>query len=281
MDIQKVIQALKTEEIIESTEYQQLAGGTTSSLFLIDNKYVVKFNEPHVLESEAFFLDFYKEVRLLPNLLYAERSYRYIVYSFISGFTNYDRKNKRKMLKELVERLINHYKPALNPDGWGWTDAPAKSWRDFLLDEMMEARQYTGSILNEADSGLVLELAESQNRNRFNSHLFLIHGDCGVHNFLFKAERLNGVIDPTPLYGAPLFDLIYAFCSSPDDLTKETIEHAASHLMIEGNNCGTFLYEEVIIGLYLRLAACMKHHPNDLEEYLKAWYYWKDIINRG
>jgi hypothetical protein len=39
-----------------------------------------------------------------------------------------------------------------------------------------------------------------------------------------------------------------------------------------------FLYGEVIIGLYLRLGTYIKHHPKDFKEYLKAWYYWKDLI---
>ena len=86
------------------------------------------------------------------------------------------------------------------------------------------------------------------------------------------------MIDPTPVFGEPLYDLIYAFCSSPDDLTKETINSAASHLIIKGNKSEQLLYEEVLIGLYLRLATCIRHHPNDLEDYLKAWNYWKNII---
>jgi hypothetical protein len=36
----------------------------------------------------------------------------------------------------------------------------------------------------------------------------------------------------------------------------------------------------VLIGLYLRLASCVKHHPADWTEYEKAWVYWKDVINQ-
>ncbi len=105
-----------------------------------------------------------------------------------------------------------------------------------------------------------------------------MHGDCGVHNFIFNDGELFGVIDPIPVIGDPIYDLIYAFCSSPDDLTKETIDSAVSQLMIKKEKNIPFLYEEVIIGLYLRLGTCIKHHPHDFEEYLKAWYYWKDLI---
>jgi aminoglycoside phosphotransferase (APT) family kinase protein len=103
---------------------------------------------------------------------------------------------------------------------------------------------------------------------------YLLHGDCGVHNFIFQGGHLSGVIDPTPIIGDPLYDLIYAFCSSPDDLSKETIDFAVSYLLHKRDNK---LYQDVIIGLYLRLGTCRKHHPNDFEEYLKAWSYWKDL----
>jgi hypothetical protein len=39
------------------------------------------------------------------------------------------------------------------------------------------------------------------------------------------------------------------------------------------------LIEEVIILLYYRIAICLKHHPHDLSDYLKAWGYWKALIS--
>nr|WP_239587430.1 phosphotransferase [Bacillus pakistanensis] len=59
---------------------------------------------------------------------------------------------------------------------------------------------------------LVQRLAESSNRIPSKGP-FLLHGDCGVHNFVFKGGSLSGVIDPTPVLGEPLYDLLYAFCS--------------------------------------------------------------------
>jgi len=66
---------------------------------------------------------------------------------------------------------------------------------------------------------------------------FLLHGDCGVHNFIFNDNQLSGVIDPSPITGDPLYDFIYAFCSSPDELSKETIDLVVSYLkVVEKNN---------------------------------------------
>ena len=85
---------------------------------------------------------------------------------------------------------------------------------------------------------------------------------------------MTGVIDPTPVIGPRLYDLIYAFCSSTDDLKIETIEAAANALLEDTKN----LYEDVLIGLYLRMATCIKHHPADFDEYVNAWEYWKRQI---
>lgn len=187
-------------------------------------KYVVKLNEPQIIESEANFLHSYKESNLLPRLLFVEKSHKYIVYSFIEGSTNYGRKNKKELLKILVQNLLNHYKP--DPDiGWGWADEPTDSWQCFLMNNIIEANKMIGSRLDSDDHTFVLNLFEKMNSDR---KPYLLHGDCGVHNFIFNDGQLSGVIDPTPVIGDPIYDFIYAFCSSPDDLTKETIDTALS-----------------------------------------------------
>lgn len=285
MDIQKIIKELNKKEILDPPiiEFEKLTGGTVSHLYLLCNgdvKYVAKSNKPQVIKSEVNFLDFYKDQSLLPKLLYVDQSYQYMVYTFISGSTNYNRKDKPEMLKKLVLKLIAHYQRVPLSSGWGWADDPTDSWQSFLWNRVIEANQTLHPYLKKEDLDLVLELVKSPNRNGSSGDQpYFIHGDCGVHNFIFNnAGHLCGVIDPTPVLGDPLYDLIYAFCSSPDDLTKETLNSAAGHLVGGNVMSDNLLYEEVLIGLYLRLATCIIHHPNDLNEYLNAWTYWKHII---
>ena len=52
---------------------------------------------------------------------------------------------------------------------------------------------------------------------------YFLHGDTGVHNFVFRQNQLVGVIDPDPMAGPVIYDFTYAFCSSPDDLDMETL----------------------------------------------------------
>ncbi|WP_175537603.1 phosphotransferase, partial [Mycobacterium tuberculosis] len=111
--------------------------------------------------------------------------------------------------------------PVSTDKGWGWADQPNSSWRSFLRNEVSEKYKIIGSNLGNEDHNLVVNLV---NNIKSEKNQFLLHGDCGVHNFIFESVQLKGVIDPTPVVGDPLYDLIYAFCSSPDDLTKETID---------------------------------------------------------
>lgn len=283
MDIHKVIKELITRKIIFSidVEYEQLSGGTVSKLFLLSTndgaKYVVKFNQPQVIQSEANYLTFYQDLNILPRLLYVEPSNNYIVYTFMNGSTNYAGKNKQQVLIALIQGLISHYKALPANMGWGWADEITDSWQSFLLGELEEANKILDSYLEKGDYSLVLNLVKSSKYGQ-DGEPFLLHGDCGVHNFIFSDGQLSGVIDPAPVIGDPLYEIVYAFCSSPDDLTKETIKSAAGQLRMKENISEQLLYEAVVIGLYLRLAACIKHHPNDLNDYLEAWNYWKDIL---
>ncbi|MNC56147.1 hypothetical protein D3C75_1057230 [compost metagenome] len=102
----------------------------------------------------------------------------------------------------------------------------------------------------------------------------MLHGDTGVHNFVYRGNRLVGVIDPSPMAGPLIYDFTNAFCSSPDDLNLETL-FAAFELLKPVTVERSRLIREVIFQLYCRIGICARVHPHDLEEYLKAWETWK------
>jgi len=284
MQIESVINDLSNMNSINKKEikYTQLTGGTSSSIYLLniknESKYIVKFNDPRVLESEVYFLNYYNKLDILPNLLFAEKTFKYIVYPFIPGSTNYVKKNKKELLISLVEKLINNYEPTSNAPGWGWADELSNSWSDFLMSRMTESFKILDSYLEKPDHTLIFSIINNSDLMTFQGEPFLLHGDCGIHNFIFNKGKLSGFIDPTPVFGDPLYDLIYAFCSSPNNLTKETISTAVNHLKFLLNNDSHIIYKNVLVGLYFRLATCIRYHPNDLDEYLIAWNYWTNLV---
>ncbi len=278
MDISIIAAQLVKEKVISyyPNSIKVLNGGTTSTVYLLDEKYVVKLNEAGVIREEAIFLSFYERNTLFANLLYKEPLHTYIVYSFLEGSTSCGRGHKRITLSTLVKEVINKYEIVSRIDGWGWKESPVQSWSAFLTKNVMEAYENVRRYISEEEYRTVLKLANSPNRGTGINQPFLLHGDLGFHNFIFQGNMLHGVIDPLPVLGDPIYDLIYAFCSTPEDLTKETIDYAMKQCVFHKKDRN--LYEEIVIGLYLRIDTCLRHHPKDLEDYLVAWCYWMDEV---
>lgn len=155
---------------------------------------------------------------------------------------------------------------------------PGRLLAAFFLRRVMEAYENLKIYITEEDFHTVHELVQSPNRMVHSNQPYLLHGDCGFHNFICKEHKLYGVIDPLPVLGDPIYDLIYAFCSTPEDLTREMIDEIVEKSIFR-NRARNILYEEVAIVLYCRLDACLRHHPEDLEAYLKAWGYWMNQSN--
>lgn len=277
MKIENIISELHKRNVIPAkpTGCEKLSGGTVSELYLLTvegRKYVLKLNDPEVTQSEALYLEAYKEIKLTPKLLYVDPSFTYIVYSFIDGSTVLKGADKGEVLKGLAEGLLNQYQFAQPQSGWGWADAPSASWQDFFRNEIKEAQNVIGSRMEEAGHQLAAELVEKVGND---ATPYLLHGDCGFHNFIFTEQGLAGVIDPAPVIGDPLYDFVYAFCSSADDLTKDTFDSAILYLKAAKDKEEAALYGNLLIGLYLRIASCSKHHPADLPLYFAAWSEWQ------
>ncbi|MBJ8103550.1 phosphotransferase [Bacillus proteolyticus] len=274
MDISVIAEQLVNEKVISHypKSMKVLNGGTTSTVYLLAAKYVVKLNESEVIREEADFLSFYEGNTLFSKLLYKEPVNRYIVYSFLEGSTSCERGYKRITLSILVKEAINKYEIVSDIDGWGWKESPVQSWNEFLTTNVIEAYENLKPYISEEEYRTVLKLANNPSRGTGINQPFLLHGDLGFHNFIFQGNKLHGVIDPLPVLGDPIYDLIYAFCSTPEDLTKETINYAIEQCVFHKKDRD--LYEEIVIGLYLRIDTCLRHHPKDLEDYLAAWRYW-------
>ena len=89
MDISVIAAQLVKEKVIshDLNSIKVLNGGTTSTVYLLDEEYVVKLNEAEVIREEANFLSFYEGNTLFSKLLYNEPFHKYIVYSFLEGST--------------------------------------------------------------------------------------------------------------------------------------------------------------------------------------------------
>ncbi|ENQ3080638.1 phosphotransferase [Bacillus cereus] len=196
----------------------------------------------------------------------------------MSGTISNRKSDKRSILTFLSSRVLNSYHPMRDENKWGWIDDPESSWGLFLHTRVTEAHETIQSHLNSEDHQLIHNIVTNRLKRKNSDTPYLIHGDFGFHNFLFSDEQLVGVIDPTPIVGPPIYDLVYAFCSTPSDLELHVIHPAVSLLNNWQPQNEIDLFEEILLGLYCRIATSIRHHPEDLPQYIAGWDRWKAAI---
>ncbi|MFC5652235.1 phosphotransferase [Paenibacillus solisilvae] len=254
--------------------WSELKGGTHSKVGVIGTlnspkMYVVKSNEPQRIAAETRFFQIYKEIPSLPSVRYVDPEYRYFVYDFIPGETNYNRTRKQELMSDLTKLMLQFYVQAESLDEYEWVEDPKRVTEDILYSESI-----IGSHLDAADHALVKDIHLRRQKRILRADLYVLHGDFGVHNFLFEEGKLYGIIDPLPKLGRRLYDVLYAFCSSPDGLHLPILVNAAEQLGNEPIQTHE-LIEDMIMALYFRIATCLLHHPEDLTLYQTAWKEWK------
>jgi hypothetical protein len=265
---------------------QQMLGTTEGRVYVVNlndqPSYVLKMDAPMYIKIVTDFLQAYKG-SFIPRLHFTDPNNEYYIYEYVVGVVNKDKGPKSKWLTTLSESLINRYEHISAEKGWGWLEEPlSDSWSDFLQRSIVEARIIIGGLLPEEDYDLVMQIPRATYGSG-NPDAYFIHGDCGVHNFIFDSSILKGVIDPTPMIGPPLYDFIFAFCSSPDELTMDTLLGSVGSLKssVLWKADQRFLIEEVLVQLYCRIGTCLKYHSHHLSDYLKAWTYWRNLRNEA
>jgi aminoglycoside phosphotransferase (APT) family kinase protein len=273
---------IEKQIIRENALFLPFTEGTTSIVGRIEAKnspfYVLKINEPSVLKMEVKFLQTYKDNPLFPKLVYVNSENQYILYNYIEGSTFRDSSNKSKTLSFLSTSFLSVTKSVARNEHWGWLDEPSVSWSEFMTKRVIQASSVVYQNITLTDIEMVKEIAHCH-KSIDGSYPYLLHGDFGYHNFLFRFNKLTSVIDPTPILGPPIYDLVYAFCSTPSELTLATIQESASQLGKWKPESKQSLIEEVLVGLFCRISTCIKRHPEDLPSYMEAWSYWTSLYN--
>ncbi|WP_246054243.1 hypothetical protein [Paenibacillus anaericanus] len=283
--IQEINELFQSHQINDEIVGVQRLSGTTSGLVLRlestqDNKYILKFDDPSQIQLVQKLLETYQNSELLPKILLTAQDSSYFVYTFIDGTTHFNRGLKKSWLTLLVKNLFNKYVHYQENDIWGRIEYPRKTWKEFNQISIEEARINIGNILPLDDYNFVNSKAKKIFDNDIDQgEKFLLHGDTGVHNFVYNQSTLIGVIDPSPMVGPIIYDFLYAFCSSPDDINIETL-FSSFEFLEQGHIEKSRLIEEALIHLYCRIGLSVKHHPDDLPEYLKAWNEWKQLCER-
>ena len=256
--INEVIKVLN----INYESHKYFNDGACSRVILLNNKYLIKQNNPTLLKGEVEFLRLNKQ-EILQKIIYVNSKYEYAVYDFIEGNTMKRVINVDDTINKLV-RFVNSYKE-YNEGSYGYFEEQVNSWNDFLLDEVNSSSKNIKDYI--PSSSLVIECVNELKKYPFNKKL--LHGDFGTHNFIERNNKLVGIIDPEPVLGDSLYDLLFAFVSNVDILKNITLERLDDIL----NEDSKKIYAMLTIVLYSRISRCLKYHKEDIDIYMNYWKY--------
>lgn len=212
-------------------------------------------------------------------MLYTDDDGEFIVYTYIAGETHFNCGSKKEWMTRLVNDLFNSYKKVEIDQPWGRiNEYTYETWSDFNKSSFAYARNIIGDVLPSEDHIRVEMVMNKLNIYYAQEEKYYIHGDTGVHNFVYVDKQLKGVIDPSPLIAPIIYDFTYAFCSSPDSLDLDTLFSSFKYLNIPESFTSERLIDEVLFQFYTRIGICIKAHPHDLSSYLEAWSQWRNDL---
>ncbi len=260
----KVIKKVLNKLDIPYESHKYFNDGHSSKVFLLNDHYLVKQNKQSLLKAEVQFLNL-NNSKVFQKIVYADSNYDFVVYDFIQG-------NMMKSVDDIEDTLKSIFKITSNYKnytgyGFGYLNEKFESWSKFLDDEI----KYSSLTVNPyiPDNSNVYKCINILEKYPFDKKL--LHGDFGTHNFVKENGKLIGVIDPMPIIGDPLYDLLFAIVSNKDILKNITLEKIYSL----ANEPKEKINAMLTIVLYSRIARCIKYQPQDIDTYLNYWNKFK------
>lgn len=249
-DIEKKLDIIiNKKDIIYFTE-----GATKSIVFSIKNKYLVKTVSTSELLIQIDFLNKYN--KYFQKIITYNKELSYVCYKYIDGnkVYNFNEYDKQTIINQLYE-ITSNYK-IINYEGYGYYLEDHKTWYQFLLDEV----EYSKSKMCDIDMHIVYD---SLNKiKEYNVDKYLIHGDFGVHNFLFNNNKIE-VIDPMGVVGDPLYDFYFSLLSNYSLFCDIDFNHILQYF----NKNINYKKALFIIVYYIRMSRAYVYDKNNYDNY--------------
>ncbi|MDO4282269.1 MAG: phosphotransferase [Clostridia bacterium] len=256
----KIIDKILKQLNISYKSHKYFHDGASSRVILLNGKYLIKQNEKNVLKSEVEFLTL-NHSEVFQKIILVDLNYEFVVYDFIEGETMKSVENVDDLLQKIIEITSGYQKYEKN--GFGYLNEEVDTWTKFLEEETI----YSSSNLSEMipDNSLVFKCIYKLEKYSFDKKL--LHGDFGTHNFIKQDGKLVGIIDPTPVIGDSLYDLLFAIVSNVSILSLITPEKLYQMINEPKEKIDMML----TITLYSRISRCLKYHSQDIDIYMSFW----------
>ena len=234
--------------------------GASSKVILLNDNYLIKQNTKLILQAEIEFLKL-NNLDMFQKIIYIDPKYDFVVYKFIPGETMKQIDDIEDTIKKIVSISTSYTNCTL--DGFGYLNEEVSSWIRFLKDEItyssINLKKY---IPNKKFVNQCLDILE-----KYPFEKKLLHGDFGTHNFIQENGKLVGVIDPMPVIGDYLYDLLFAIVSNVNIISSLSLDDIYSLVDEPQEKIKALL----AVVLYCRISRCLKYHPQDIDAYMEFW----------
>ncbi len=231
-------------------------------VFLVDNKYIVKFAQKDRLLAEKFFIENYQDILPVETIVKDNIKNGFIIYNYVNG-THINNKNDIANFTLQIFNIISKYKTN-SIDGYGDVFNLKENWEDFLIQEVTSKSNYmpmlkTEKIFKE------LEIIKS-----FKVVPKIIHGDLGSFNLIVKNSKIIGIIDPRTIIGDPLYDFLYFIFSNYNITISLDLYEIILFLNSNGENVRKVLSLMYIL-LYDRISIEIKNNTHNINNFYSIW----------
>ena len=234
--------------------------GASSKVILLNDNYLIKQNTKLILQAEIEFLKL-NNSDMFQKIIYVDPKYEFVVYKFIPGESMKHVDDIQDTIQKIVSIAKSYNKCTL--DGFGYLNEETSSWARFLKDEVTYSSLNLKQLIpNRKIVNRCINILEN-----FNFDKKLLHGDFGTHNFIQDNGKLVGVIDPMPVIGDYLYDLLFALVSNVNILSSLSLDDIYSLVDEPVEKVSAML----TVVLYCRISRCLKYHPQDIEVYMGVW----------
>ena len=256
----KIMNTLLSKLNEEYKNHKYFNTGASSKVILLNDYYLIKQNTKLILQAEIEFLKL-NNIDMFQKIIYVDPKYEFVVYKFIPGDTMKQIDDIQDTIQKIIN-ITNSYNTC-TLDGFGYLNEETSSWSRFLKDEItyssLNLKKY---IPNKKVVNKCIEILENYPFDKK-----LLHGDFGTHNFIQENGKLVGVIDPMPVIGDYLYDLLFAIVSNVNLLSSVTLNDLYSLVNEPQEKINAML----TIVLYCRISRCLKYHPQDIDTYMAFW----------
>ena len=241
--------------LVEETPRYYTDGATSSTVFSVSDKYLVKISDERTVRELVEFLT-HNTNPVFQKYLCSDEGLKYACLDFIDGMHYKENPLEAHVATEQIAAIVNSY-AVYNCEQYGFMNDMKPTWHDFLLDEIDYAARRIPEISQETVRAALEKMRDIEPEKR------LLHGDFGTHNFLVK-DGVVRVIDPMPVVGDKLYDFYFAILSNIGIFPELGLDYIFS--FFDEYDRG---YKKALltIALYVRMSRAAVYDKANLEVY--------------